>query len=316
MHPALKNALKSLKGNIIYVKFLDIGLRENSEIGPLALLECPDTASLTDKIIIPCVFITNAVFQNLSGNKADWLADKTLTALHSVAEQLPFGKNFNPQELQIDCDWTESTRKQYFLYLNSLKKRLPTNTRLCATIRLHQYKFPDKTGVPPADRGMLMLYNTGDIEDMQAKNSIFSVKDALRYIQGAPRQYALPLDVALPVFSWALVYRNETLWKILHAADTSLFSDTLRFQRHPLKPNVFGVRQSTFVRGHYLRPGDYIRLEGIDPALLREALACTRQIDLAPDAVYALFQADSTLSRTFPPDTLQRIWQQFLDKKQ
>jgi hypothetical protein len=65
-----------------------------------------------------------------------------------------------------------------------------------------------------------MLYNTGDIDTPDETNSIFKPEDAKKYLKGAPASYPLPLDVALPAFSWTLVFRDGELWKILPGAMT------------------------------------------------------------------------------------------------
>src|SRR5690606_32452956 len=158
----------------------------------------------------------------------------------------------------------------FFLFLKKIKERLPAGVRLSATIRLHQYKFPDKTGVPPVERGMLMFYNTGDIENPEAGNSIFQTDDARKYLVGAPENYPLPLDLALPVFSWALVFRDGELWKIIPEMPDHELADTMRFEaiRNPQSvirnlPSIFRIRKGTFIAGHYLRPGDLLKVEAI-----------------------------------------------------
>ncbi len=313
--PAFNQYLQDISCNTLYVKFLDIGRNpDNHAIEPLALLECRDTQLLFNKTIIPCIFLTNSVFQDITPTQIEWLAGKTLDALESIGAQFPGRFNFKtkgaPTEIQLDCDWSASTQKAYFAYLQTLKKRLPPHFRLSATIRLHQYKFPQQTGVPPVERGMLMLYNTGDIDDPSTQNSIFDLEASKKYIQGAPKHYPLPLDVALPVFSWALVYRDDHLWKIIANPEDSLFSDRSRFDTLANSLNL-SVQKATFLRGHYLRPGDQIRIERITPALLQEAAQLAATIALADDAVLAFFQADSSVIRAFPSYTLQTIWHNF-----
>ena len=74
--------------------------------------------------------------------------------------------------------------------------------QLSATIRLHQVKYREETGVPPVDYGVLMYYNMGHISAMGA-NSIYDRSTALRYL-GKLREYPLPLDIALPMFAWGV----------------------------------------------------------------------------------------------------------------
>ncbi len=296
--------LDSLHCRFLYVKFLDIA-REDGAIRPYALLEVLDSAGLAGRTIIPCVFITNNVFQDIPENQLDWLAQKTAQALTSV------GGQFNPSrfsEIQFDCDWTPATRVAFFSFLKKMRSRLPEHTRLSATIRLHQYKFPDQTGVPPVDRGMLMLYNTGDIDDPEAENSIFQPADAQKYIHGAAATFPLPLDLALPLFSWALVYRDGSLWKIIPEPAADAFRDTARNAPFPAgQDSRFLARQAGYLGGQYLRAGDFLRVERMDAALLRQAAVLARKIDLAGDARLAFFHLDSAIVQRYPARFLAEL---------
>ncbi len=277
LSPAQIQRLDSLGCRRLYVKALDLGvLPETGEIAPFSQLEIADSTGLAGRVLIPCVFITNQVFQRVSSAQISELARKVLEA---TGTQAP--------EIQIDCDWTATTQQPYFEFLREIKKRLPPSCRLSATIRLHQYKFPKKTGVPPVDRGMLMLYNTGDIDDPATQNSIFDPADARKYIAGAPPDYPLPLDVALPLFSWALVYRHDELWKIWPDPDTTQLNDTTFFRA--TGPDRRTVVQETFRNGLFLRPGDQLRIEKIRQDDLSEARALADRIDVAEDAVLAYF---------------------------
>jgi hypothetical protein len=200
----------------------------------------------------------------------------------------------NP-EFQVDCDWTQGTREAFFRLLEKIRGHLPHGVLLSATIRLHQYKFPDQTGVPPTDRGMLMLYNTGDIDAPDETNSIFKPEDAKKYLKGAPATYPLPLDVALPAFSWTLVFRDGELWKILPGHDDHLPTGILE--------------RGTFQNGHYLRPGDFLRQEVVSPELLRESALLAAGASLADDATIAFFHLDNHTPRAFPAPLIRSVCQ-------
>jgi hypothetical protein len=68
---------------------------------------------------------------------------------------------------------------------------------LSTTIRLHQLSMP----VPPADYGVLMLYNTGDPRKFNERNPILDLRDVMPYVKGL-KDYDLPLAAAYPVFLW------------------------------------------------------------------------------------------------------------------
>ena len=306
--PAERDYLDSIGCKKLYIKVLDIGRDPAAgEIQPYSRLEITDTTGLSRFEIVPTIFITNEVFKNISEEKIEWLAGKVAETRGGVAEA----------ELQFDCDWTASTRDAFFSFLKKVKKRLPENTRLSATIRLHQYKFPEKTGVPPVERGMLMFYNTGDIENPEAGNSIFSIADAEKYLVGAPKNYPLPLDLALPVFSWALVYRDGELWKIIPEVPDAEWNDTTRFRRTGNEQPTFAIQKGTFLAGHYLRPDDLLRVEAISPDLLREAAGLAARADLANDATVAFFHLDTAIVRRYPLQLLDSVCRmiQFPEKK-
>jgi len=287
----------------LYVKFLDIGPDENGAPVPYAKLVAKDT---TDLDIVPCVFITQQVFHHLSEKDTDKLAANTARAIASIGKQFP-GKTF--REVQFDCDWTPRSRAGFFLFLQKTKQYLPEKTTISATIRLHQYKFPETTGVPPVQRGMLMLYNTGDIENPDGTNSIFSPENALTFLNGAPERYPLPLDVAVAVYYWTLVYRDGLFLKILPDPSAEL-NDTTRFLREahaPLHRDRYRVKSGTFLASYYLRPGDQLHLESVDTDLLAKALLLLPQIDLAPNATLAFFHLDSSAVARFPAATLQNL---------
>ncbi len=274
--PAEVALLDSMDCRTLYVKFLDVAREGGGSIRPYALLEVADTAGLSARQIVPCVFLTNSVFVGLSAAETEALAQKVALALSDVGRQFP-----TPvfSEIQLDCDWTERTRQPFFLFIKKLKQHLPPQTRLSATIRLHQYKFPNRTGVPPVERGLLMLYNTGDIQDPDEQNSIFSPDHALQYIEGAPVRYPLPLDVALPAFGWTLVYRDGYLWKI--------------GPEHYVPPPYDGEQR--------------VRREVSDTALLLQAAQVASLVRLAPDGRVAFFRLDSAAVARYRPHFLREV---------
>ncbi len=214
--------------------------------------------------------------------------------------------------LLIDCDWTPSTRKSFFLFLQKIRQKLPPEIPLSATIRLHQYKFPQQTGVPPVDRGMLMFYNTGDVDEESERNSIFHPKDALKYVEGAPKHYPLPLDLALPLFSWGVVFREGELWKIVPGP---LPLEEMRlsgkYTEHPntdpFATTLWELKEGTFLGGHYLRPGDRLRVSGISPEALFKIAEIAQKIDLADDASLAFFHLGIAQSEHFSAQLLDSV---------
>ncbi|MFN0173740.1 MAG: hypothetical protein ACKVU0_03745 [Saprospiraceae bacterium] len=301
--PDAHELLDSLGCKKLYVKVLDVGKNAASgEIEPYSRTVITDTAELAGLEIIPTVFITNEVFQNISTEKMEWLAGKI-----AEASNQPYRK-----ALLLDCDWTPSTREAFFLFLKKMRGKLPPGASLEATIRLHQYKFPKKTGVPPVDRGMLMFYNTGDVDEEGERNTVFHPDDALKYLDGAPKKYPLPLDLALPLFSWGLIFREGELWKIVPGP---LPLDEMRrsekYQEippvEPFSAQLWELKEGTFLGGHYLRPGDHLRVSAISPELLFKVASLARKLDLADDANLAFFHLGIAKSEHFSAQQLDSV---------
>jgi len=329
-----RGLMDSLGCKKLYVKVLDIGRNTvTGEIEPYSLTVMSDTSGLARLEVIPTVFITNEVFHNISEEKIGWLAKK-------IAESLPFtrhspqgegglghspqgegGLGHSPQgegglvkttAFLFDCDWTPATREAFFLFLKKIRDKLPPGISLEATIRMHQYKFPKQTGVPPVDRGMLMFYNTGDVEEESERNTIFHPDEALKYVDGAPKNYPLPLDLALPLFSWGLVFREGELWKIVPGPLP--FGEMRRSKKYleqispdPFSAHLWEVKEGTFLGGHYLRPGDHLRVSETSPELLFKAATLAQKLDLADDASLAFFHLGIAQSAHFSAQLLDSV---------
>ncbi len=306
MAPPERAFLDRVHCNTLYIKFLDIARDpESRQIVPYSLLEVEDTTGLSGKQIIPVVFITNSVFQNISEKEISTLAEKTAASLAAN------GRRFPPAclpfcEIQFDCDWTGSTRAAFFRFLKNIRPLLPRETRISATVRLHQFKFPKETGVPPVERGVLMLYNTGNIADTATINSIYDPQDAAAYLQPRRSSYPLPLDVALPLFSWGLVFREGEFWKILPEPVWPEEGDSCIVRETSAPGRWYRVQKGTFRAGHYLLPGDRIRLECTDTLLLEQIQQAAHQLPTAGDARFIFYHLDTLVIRRFSVPFLQK----------
>ncbi len=298
LSPVERQYLDQTSCKKLYIKHLDIGIRpENGTIVPLAQLSVTDSAGLGGREIGSVIFIQQALFQGISKANSDDLVQKILTSIAALP--------FKVSEVQFDCDWTASSRAGYFEFLQKIKLGLPRNIVLSATIRLHQYKFPKQTGVPPVDRGMLMLYNTGDIDTEQTQNSIFDPIDAQVYTNGSIDTYPLSLDIALPLFSWVLVYREGHLFKIVRDFPKERLLQTDFFQ--PTGINTYEVVQSTYIQGHYLRPGDRLRVESISDQTLIQAATIAASIESKGRRHLAFFDLDTSVISKYPVPLLDSL---------
>ncbi len=145
--------------------------------------------------VVPVIYIKNEVM--LGEMDLNDLASKTI----KLIDQINHTHQLQCDEIQLDCDWTLTSKENYFRFVQLIKKI--SSKTLSATIRLHQVKYFQKTGVPEIDRGVLMYYNMGKISS-DSSNSIYDDHIAERYT-GSLQRYPLALDVALPVFSWVCI---------------------------------------------------------------------------------------------------------------
>lgn len=288
----------------LYVRFFDVDWSDadNAPV-PVAPLDRwaqpgPDTVDF-----VPVVFITNETFTHLDTAGAIVLARqvhrKVLAQLNVVFDTESYrlyedgpadddwyhanpyrqrSKRFDElhrrdslydallhrlREVQFDCDWTDGTRAQYFAFLRASEK-LFAGKLVSSTIRLYQYKYPDKAGVPPVARGMLMCYNAGNVKDPETTNSVFDRQEVMAYLKDQ-HHYPLALDYALPVFEWALLYHEGKFQAIL-SPEMLLGSNKryldLRDDRHAtvLEDFTYGY----FYPGMFIRKGDEIRFERPD----------------------------------------------------
>lgn len=300
---AEQNYLASLHVKKLYVKFFDVDWDETSRQPiPLASVEI-DTIRLTGLEIVPTIFITNRCLLNLPMLEVDSLAGRIFQKINSLAPN-------SPSEIQFDCDWTEQTQARFFALLTSFKERLahrpPTSvhspTLLSATIRLHQLKYSEKTGVPPVDRGMLMCYNMGDLDDWTTENSILDTEILKSYLSSSVN-YPLPLDMALPLFRWGVLFRDGRLVKLLKDLSEADLQDTSRFNK--TATNRYEVKKSTYLQAHYLYAGDQLRLEAVSAEALAAATDLVNPLRSGPPTTIAFYHLDSTIVSLFSKKNIQ-----------
>ncbi|MEL6721487.1 MAG: hypothetical protein AAFO82_04700 [Bacteroidota bacterium] len=292
--------LDSLHIHKLYIKFFDVDWDANRQQAVPSAELIWNTKLLEQIEIIPTVFITNRTLTNTTEGKVEELADK----IYQKINELVAGKEFF--EFQIDCDWTKSTKEKYLLLLQRLRELSP-NQQLSATIRLHQVKFQEDTGIPPVDRGMLMYYNIGDINDWQSENSIYEPILAEPYL-ARMKKYPLELDIVLPLFHWGLIYRDKKLFKIINNLGSLDLEDKERFDQ--TADNRYEVVKATYLKGHYLYEGDKIRLESINEEQLYTASQQLMQSLPNKERTIAFYHLDEVILRNWEMTMLVNILKQ------
>lgn len=284
----------------LYVKFFDVVVK-NGTLFPEATLLFKDTFPEATEII-PTVFLEPEAFRK--GEENTRLAAMIVGRVDSMMV-----KNGYPlsNEIQIDFDWTASNRKEYFDFLEQMADSLHThNRKLSTTIRLHQLRQPP----PPADYGVLMVYNTGFIASPEETNSILSTASVypyLKYLDG----YRLPLATALPLYSWDLLFRHDRFMVIARGLD---HQDTAAF-RH-LEANRYVARQYMAVpsssgasgAGVRVLPGDILRHEEAPYELLDSVVNAIR--DVRPNALnrVILHHLDNNCIENYSTHEIKKIY--------
>lgn len=191
----------------LYIRYFDVVLDDNNQPIPNATIRFND--SIPEGMeVVPTVFIVN----NCMSQDASKLAPKILKR---IMQMNATNDIYNVKEIQIDCDWTNTTREHFFNFMTHLRQLAhASNIQLSATIRLHQLS----QAPPPADRGILMLYNTGDFTKLDCNKPILDMHDVAPYLPKLS-SYHLPLSTAYPIFGWRILFREGTYVGILHADD-------------------------------------------------------------------------------------------------
>lgn len=299
----LRRVIQEEKISKIYFRFFDVDqeVREAfpHPVGSLRFLDSPPQVE-----IVPVVFIKNRVFVRNSLPTSE-LARKVWLKIRAVggAGALHF------DEIQIDCDWSLATKASYFGFLENLKKIIGGKISLSATIRLHQIKYMDRAGIPPVDRGMLMFYNMGSLQTESNRNSIFNAEDAGLYASYI-RRYPKPLDVVLPIFSWAIQSRGDRIVGLIEKMKAVDFSEPEVFQAEA--SGQFRVLEPGFRHGWYFQKEDRIRFEEVKgPDLNRAAEMLLRNSPPDGYGTVALFDLDEKNLRGFDAVFLQKIFTMF-----
>ena len=193
--------------NRIYLRYFDVVVNADGRVMPNAtvrfLSERPKGVE-----IVPTIYVMNECMTR------DVAALDSLL-LGRVMQMSETNDITGVREIQIDCEWTMRTRKDYYDFLKRLVDRAKEKgVKISTTIRLHQLTQP----VPPVERGVLMMYNTGDVKQWEGTNPILDMKDAGPYMRHL-KKYDLPLSTAYPVFAWQVLFRDGRYVGIMHSDD-------------------------------------------------------------------------------------------------
>jgi hypothetical protein len=258
-----KQTLQKAQGEHLYIRFFDID-KIDGRFQPVGVIT-KDKSFVTSKKIVPVIFITNKTWYGITNNEIQFLAENIFNLIQKKTKEL----NLNTtHEIQIDSDWTTQTKHDYFKFLKRLKAI--SKGEISCTLRLHQVKDKDKTGIPPVSKGYLMCYATASPLDEQPKNSSLDVQTLKNYLSDIEK-YPLRFDVALPIYSWGIVSNHLGKKRLINALTKENLLQNKNFK--PISNSEFEVLTDDFYFGIYMSKGFRIKVEEISQEDLHETLA-------------------------------------------
>ena len=176
----------------VYCRYFDVVMGDDGEPRPNATMTFSDTLPRGVELV-PTVYIT----EDCMHKPHKGLAEKLVKRILQMNETNDIR---GVSEIQIDCDYTARSRQTYYDFLTAVANSSLFTfhfSLLSTTIRLHQLQMP----APPADYGVLMVYNTGDPRRFMERNPVLDLRDVKPYLRYLA-DYPLPLSAAYPVYQW------------------------------------------------------------------------------------------------------------------
>ena len=190
--------------NKVYCRYFDVVMNDDgTEPKPNATISFSEILPAGIEII-PTVYIT----EDCMHQKHAGLAEKIVKRIQQMNETNDISE---VREIQIDCDYTSKSRSTYYDFLKEVRQAW--GKTVSTTIRLHQLSM----ATPPADYGVLMIYNTGDPRKWEDRNPILDYRDVYPYLERLDN-YQLPLAAAYPVYLWV---RNIQGVRVEHTVEAA-----------------------------------------------------------------------------------------------
>ncbi|SFN49759.1 hypothetical protein SAMN05421594_2998 [Chryseobacterium oleae] len=276
-----KKALDKASVPYVYTRFFDID-KIGGQFQPVAVIT-KDKSFQTDKQIVPTVFITNQSMYRISAEEIRFLAKNINDLVQKKSKE--YGLKIN-NEIQIDCDWTAGTRNDYFKFLKELKK--VSGKEITCTLRLHQVKDKNQTGVPPVEKVYLMCYSTSSPLENSNKNSILDVTILKSYLSKLEDYPIKKTEVALPIYSWGIVTNHLEKHKLINALSRK---DLENPEFKKISDHEVEIMKDGFYFGSFLSKGFRIKVEEISDEQLEDVVRFLEK--KIPDFNVIYYQLDS-----------------------
>ena len=287
----------------LYLKLFEVSYDEELGAVPISKTNLDWFTDFDSLNVIPCIYIQNDVLSNIETKEIEELASNTFFLISKKMDELisnpiPFS------EIQIDCDWTPTTKKNYFKFLEILHQK--SKLKLSCTLRLYPYKYSNKMGIPPVDRVMLMCYNLLSPKNNEKKNSIFDLNEFKKYTDIAI-DYPLPIDVALPKYSWNICYENTTFKGVVHGPQ-----ENLKHNLKTINPLWSILQKDTVIDNLYLRRGYRIKHETVSNETLEKLIDQLKIHTKFKDTItVTFFQLDEEEFKQTSYEELDQLYRRF-----
>ena len=301
------DGINKLQVKKIYLKLFEVDYSETMGNFPFEknMPNEYDLQKIDSLTIVPTVFIKNEIFQYNEEKSLDKLADNIIFLIDKYHKGYENKIIFDYSEIQIDCDWTKSSKDKYFYLLKKIKEL--SGKKISCTLRLYPYKYPDIMGVPPVDKAMLMCYNLIKPLSNKSKNSILDITELKSYLNER-HSYPVHLDVALPVFYWTQWYQNNRFSGLLNinSADISGFAKEV-------KPMWYEVtKDTTYIYDSYFKKGDQIKCEEVSAATLNEAISIIKKnVEFDKNTTISLFHLDDSTFKKYSNEEISSFYSSF-----
>lgn len=299
--------IKSFNVKKMYIKLFEVDYSETMGNFPYEK-NTPreyDFRDLDSIRVVATIFIRNEIFQYNTEKSLDKLADNIVFLTDKYHKGYNNKNIYEYSEIQIDCDWTKSTKDKYFYLLKKIKEL--SKKEISCTLRLYPYKYPDIMGVPPVDKVMLMCYNLIKPLTNKNKNSILDIEELKSYLNER-RSYPLHLDVALPVFYWTQWYQNNRFSGLLNINS----ADIVGFSKQ-VKPMWYEVtKDTTYQYNSYFKEGDQIKCEEISATTINEAISIIKKsVELNENTTISLFHLDDSTFKKYSNEEISSFYTSF-----
>ena len=305
LRPYERELLATHQVDRLYIRYFDVVQRhDDTGTRPDATVVFRDSIPAGMEVV-PVVFIVNDALVESPADSMEVLARHIYSRIGSINRKYRIA---NVPEIQMDCDWNASTRDKYFTLLHAMRVLLQRDSlQLSATLRLHQLKYRKTTGIPPVDRVTLMCYNMGRLTEYGTRNSILNVAEVQDYMNGVGI-YPLPVDVALPLFSWGVCFGSNQRYRGLINGLSEADMQPTCFTK--IAPGMYRADSAFVLRGAYIRKGDHVRLEEPSIGEIQQvAQIVASQIKTSQYVVW--YHLDSLLLQKYHDHELQKTVDMF-----